>query len=135
MNRVLAEKENREILEYIEKNDTAFQKSPLAFWYKIEKQGEGSPIKKGSKVRVLYTLSLLDGTICYTPENEGDVILNIGRYDIIKGLDDAILMLNEGGQGKFIIPSDLAFGMIGDQNCVGSKRTVIYDIQSVEIIP
>ena len=61
--------------------------------------------------------------------------MNIGRYDINKGLDEAVLMLNEGGSGQFIIPSGLAFGMLGDLDCVEAKETVIYDIQSVEIIP
>lgn len=132
LNKQLTEKENKEIAEYIAENNLTFGQSPLAFWYKIESRGEGAPLKKGDEVRILYNLSLLNGKICYTPEYKGDKIIHIGRRDIVKGLDDALLMLNEGGRGKFIIPSSLAFGKIGDGDCVEPHRTVIFDIISVK---
>lgn len=135
MNVVLAQNENKEILAYIKKNKLDVEKSPLAFWYKIEEKGNGKPIKKGTKVRISFNLSLLDGSVCYTPKNKGIKKMTIGKADIIKGLDEALVLLNEGGRAKFIIPADLAFGMVGDQDCIGSKKTVIYDILSVEIIP
>jgi FKBP-type peptidyl-prolyl cis-trans isomerase len=134
MNKVLAEQENKDIEEFIEKSDIPFEKSPLAFWYFIEEKGSGKPIERGDKVKVSYNITLLDGTVCATPENGGTKTINIGMYDIIKGLDDSLLMLNEGGRGKFIIPSDLAYGMIGDGVCVGAKKTIIYDFLSVEVV-
>ena len=134
MNRVLAEKETKEIEAFVQQNQLDFTQSPLAFWYYIEYQGNGRPIKKGDKVRVTYNLSLLDGTVCYTPENKGDKTITIGKFDIIRGLDESLLLLNEGGRGTFIIPSDLAFAMIGDQDCIGAKKTIIYEIKTLEII-
>ena len=136
MNRVLAELEKKNIAEYIAKTDTSFRQSPLAFWYKIEREGKGATLKRGDNVHIRFNLGLLDGSICYTPEHKGEQTITIGRYDINRGLDEALLMLREGGRGKFIIPADLAFGIVGDQDCVGSKRTVIYEIISIEkIIP
>ena len=134
MNRVLAEKETKEMEAFVEQSDIYFTQSPLAFWYNIEYQGSGRPIKKGDRVRVTYNLSLLDGTICYTPQNKGDKIITIGKFDIIRGLDESLLLLNEGGRGMFIIPSDLAFAMIGDQDCIGAKKTIIYEIKTLEIV-
>ena len=134
LNRALAEFENENIAEYVAKTDTSFRQSPAAFWYKIEDEGNGAALQRGDKVHILFNLVLLDGSVCYTPDNKGDQIITLGRYDIIRGLDEALLMLREGGRGTFIIPSDLAFGMVGDQNCVGSKQTVIYEILFVEKI-
>ena len=132
MNRVLAELEKKNIAEYIAKTDTSFKQSSSTFWYKIENGGNGELLKRGDKVHIRFNLSLLDGSLCYTPDNKGDQTITIGRYDINRGLDEALLTLREGGRGKFIIPADLAFGIIGDQDCIGSKQTVIYDILSVE---
>ena len=134
MNRALAELEKKNVAEYIAKIDTSFQQSSSAFWYKIENNGNGAALQRGDKVQILFNLNLLDGSLCYTPNDKGNQTITIGRYDINRGLDEALLMLHEGGRGKFIIPADLAFGIIGDQDCVGSKQTVIYDILSVEKI-
>jgi FKBP-type peptidyl-prolyl cis-trans isomerase len=135
MNKMFAEKENQEIESYIKENKLETQKSPLAFWYKIQEKGEGRPIKKGTKVRILFNLRLLDGTICYTPQNKGKKEIVVGKIESTKGLDESLLLLNEGGSGLFIIPSALAFGIAGDQDCVGAKQPIIYEILHVEIIP
>ncbi len=135
MNKVLAEKENKDIAAYIENSNQKFTRSPLGFWYFIENPGIGRQIERGNKVHVTYNLKMLDGSVCYTPQHKGNNTIIIGMYDIIKGLDDSLLLLKEGGQGIFIIPSDLAFSTIGDQDCVGSKKTVIYEIKLIEILP
>ena len=134
MNRVLAEKETKEIETFVQQSDSDFTQSPLAFWYHIEYQGDGRALQKGDNVRITYNLKLLNGTICYTPQHKGDKTITIGKFEIIKGLDESLLLLNEGGRGTFIIPSDLAFAMIGDQDCIGAKKTIIYEIKSLEII-
>ena len=132
MNRVLAELEVKNIEKYIAETDTNFQKSSSLIWYKIENASTGKKLMRGDEVHISFNLSLLDGSVCYTPENKGDRTITLGKYDIIRGLDEAILMLNDGGNGKFIIPADLAFGMTGDGDCVGAKRTVIYEILEVK---
>jgi len=130
INKVLAERELEEIEAFVQQSDFDFTESPLGFWYNIEFQGDGRPIKRGNRVRVEYDLILLDETLCYERERT----INIGRFEITRGLDEALFLLNEGGRGTFIIPSGLAFGIIGDQNCVGAKRTIIYKILTVEIV-
>ncbi|GHT32082.1 hypothetical protein FACS189434_03060 [Bacteroidia bacterium] len=132
MNRVLAELEMKNIEQYVAETDSSFQKSPSLIWYKIEQQGSGKKLTRGDKVHILFNVRLLDGSLCYTPEHKGDRNISLGRYDITRGLDEALLMLNDGGRGTFIIPADLAFGMPGDGDCIGAKRTVIYEILSVE---
>lgn len=134
MNRVLAELEIKNIEKYVAETDSGFQKSPSLIWYKIENAGTGKKLVRGDKVHIRFNLSLLDGSLCYTPEHKGDRTIMLGRYDIIRGLDEALLMLRDGGSGKFIIPADLAFGIMGDGDCVGSKRTLVYEILKLEKI-
>jgi FKBP-type peptidyl-prolyl cis-trans isomerase len=134
MNRVLAELELKNIEKYIAETDTTFRKSPSLIRYKIENQGAGKKLTRGDEVHILFNVRLLDGSVCYTPDHKGDRTISLGRYDITRGLDEALLMLNDGGRGIFIIPADLAFGMVGDGDCIGSKKTLIYEILSIEKI-
>ena len=57
----------------------------------------------------------------------------VGNATVISGLEEGILLLRQGDRAKFIIPSHLAYGLIGDQNNVGSKTTLVYDIDLVKI--
>ncbi|MGE5317418.1 MAG: FKBP-type peptidyl-prolyl cis-trans isomerase, partial [Chloroflexota bacterium] len=38
-----------------------------------------------------------------------------------------------GDHAKFVIPSHLGFGLIGDQNKVPPKSTLIYDIELLDL--
>jgi len=132
MNVALAQKEEADIKAYLDSVGENMQKSEGGFWYEIKSHGYGDSIRRGDKVEVMYQLSLLDGTICYTPQSGGKKNIVVGRADETKGLDEALLMLKEGGKGKFMIPANLAYGMVGDQKKIGSKKTIIYEITSIE---
>ena len=42
--------------------------------------------------------------------------------------------MKEGDKAKLILPSHLAYGLIGDQNKIPQKATIIYDIELLELI-
>ena len=135
MNVALAQKELTDIAAYIDTAAPKMQKTPGGFWYEIKNAGVGDSIVRGDKVKVTYNLRLLDGTLCYTPADGGTKTVLVGHADETKGLDDALLMMTEGTVGDFIIPANLAYGMVGDQKRVGSKKTIIYEILSIEKVP
>jgi FKBP-type peptidyl-prolyl cis-trans isomerase FkpA len=49
------------------------------------------------------------------------------------GLEEGILLMHKGGKAKFILPSHLAFGLIGDQNKIPGKSTLIYDVNLIDL--
>jgi len=57
----------------------------------------------------------------------------IGETGIITPWEEGILMMNEGGSAKFIIPSFLAFGSTGLGKIVKPYTTFVIDVDIVEI--
>jgi len=43
-----------------------------------------------------------------------------------------MLLMNKGAKAKFILPSHLAHGLLGDENKIPSNATVIYDIELLD---
>jgi FKBP-type peptidyl-prolyl cis-trans isomerase len=41
--------------------------------------------------------------------------------------------MHVGDRAKFIVPSHLAFGLLGDQNKIPQHATLVYDIELVKI--
>jgi FKBP-type peptidyl-prolyl cis-trans isomerase len=51
-----------------------------------------------------------------------------------RGLDEAMQLLKVGDRAKLILPSHLAFGLVGDDNCVPRKAILIYDVQIIDFV-
>jgi FKBP-type peptidyl-prolyl cis-trans isomerase len=131
MNRILAEREQKEILQFIEEKGWKMEVSPIGFWYEIREQGTGKPFVKNDLGHIEYSLSMLDGTQC--AEN-APLIIKKGAGEEPRGIDEALGMLREGGSGRFIIPSNLAYGVLGnDDRCVKSHAAIVYEVKILEI--
>ena len=60
------------------------------------------------------------------------MVFTVGKGEVISGLEEGILLLHIGDKAKFIIPSHLAYGLLGDDNEIPTKATLIYDIEVVQ---
>jgi FKBP-type peptidyl-prolyl cis-trans isomerase len=49
------------------------------------------------------------------------------------GLEEVILFLKKGDRAKIIIPSHLAFGLVGDGNKIPAMATLVYDLELIEL--
>ena len=87
----------------------------------------------GDAVLVDFSVELLDGTICYTSEKEGPESFIVEKADIESGLHEAMQQMCTGDKGKFILPSFMAHGLIGDEDKIPPLTPVIYDIHLIEI--
>ncbi len=128
INRELVIKERERIESYIKRKGLDMKMTDAGIWYSISKNGEGDIIKGGDRVRLKYTCSLLDGTKCYSSEQDGDLIVVIGKSDIPSGLDEALRFLKKGAEAIIILPSNLAFGLIGDGDMIPARSALIYEI-------
>ncbi|WP_430972238.1 FKBP-type peptidyl-prolyl cis-trans isomerase [Sunxiuqinia rutila] len=86
-------------------------------FYVIEEQGEGLYIQSGDSIGIKYTGFRSDNgqifdSSTYHYEDETWKF----RYEpgnLIDGFEDALMLMNEGTKGLFIIPSNLAYGASG----------------------
>lgn len=69
----------------------------------------------GDLVTVDFEISLLDGTICYSSSENGPESFIVEKADIESGLHEAMQLMCTGDRAKFILPSHMAHGLIGDE--------------------
>jgi len=133
---------------YIQQNNITTEPRPSGLYFIEEQTGSGLMPETGDFVNVNYTLRMLDGEILiYTTDSllakEEEVYSKWQLYGPetiltginIRGLDEGLSLMREGGKARLIIPSDLAWGSGGYPAPVGSYVSVIIDLELVKVIP
>lgn len=133
-NQHMVRNEDQLIDSYISRYQLDMQKNGSGLRYKIQKVTGNRKIVAGNKVRLEYTVSLIDGTKCYDSSIDGPLEFIVGKSQIHSGLDEAILLLKEGEQAKIIVPSHLAFGLLGDGIKIPARSTLVYQINDIKVI-
>ena len=128
-NRHLVSTEAEDIEAYISRYGLELKATGSGLRYQIYEYGTGVKAEAGKVARIQYTLSLLNGKECYTSKNLGPMEFLIGRGGVESGLEEAILLMREGDRGRFVLPSHLARGLLGDDDCIPAKATLIYDLK------
>lgn len=131
-NRYIIQKEAERIGNYVERRGWDMDTTKSGLWYMIIEKGAGPDAVKGKIVTIEYEISLLDGTVCYSSEQTGLKQFTIGFGGVESGLEEGILLLNEGSEAIFILPPYLAYGSSG----IGSippYSTLIFDVELVDV--
>jgi FKBP-type peptidyl-prolyl cis-trans isomerase len=123
------------IREFIKTSNWTMQETPTGLQYWIYEHGTGENAQKDQHVWISYTISLLDGTVCYTADDNQPKEIHIGHDNIESGLHEAMQLMKAGDRAKFIFPSHLAFGFTGDSRKIPQNASVIYDIHLIRIQP
>jgi FKBP-type peptidyl-prolyl cis-trans isomerase len=134
LNRYLVQKDRERIENYINRKNLDMTESPTGLWYFIKKEGQGSYITDNDKIVIEYKCSLLDGTICYSSENDGTKEIVLGRSDLEAGLNQGLRMLKTGGEAVFIIPPFLAYGFTGDGKKIPSRAVIVYNVNILQVL-
>ena len=132
-NRYIIQKEVERIGNYVERRGWDMDKTKSGLWYKIIKKGTGPDAVKGKIATIEYEISLLDGTICYSSEQTGLKQFAIGSGGVESGLEEGILLLNEGAEAIFILPPYLAYGIPGDQKKIPPNASLVYNLKLIKV--
>lgn len=125
--------EDDQIENYISRHKWNMTKTGSGLRYAIYKKGSGPKAEIGKIAIMNYSVELISGEEIYSSEKDGAMEFLIGKGGVESGIEEGILLLHVGDHAKFIIPSHLGFGLIGDQNKVPPKSTLIYDIELLEL--
>lgn len=125
--------EEMEINDFLRRYGWNVQTTQSGLRFMIYKKGAGAGAESGKLATIRYSVKLLNGTLCYTSEESGPKTFLIGKGGVESGLEEGILLLKVGDRAKFILPSHLAFGLLGDQNKIPQNSSLIYDVELVEI--
>jgi FKBP-type peptidyl-prolyl cis-trans isomerase FkpA len=132
-NKMYVLRENDEIDQYIIRRKWEMIKTGTGLRYSILEHGQGQIAKPEQRAKVNYRISLFDGTECYSSKISGPKEFTIERDDIESGLHEGIQYMHVGDKALFILPSYLAHGLIGDENKIPPKSSVIYEIELLSL--
>ena len=133
VNKLLVDKDTEIIESYIKRRGWEMISTETGLWYEIYIKGDGSEIEKNDFITYNYSIWLLDGTLCYSSDSTGTKSFVVGRGGVESGLEEGVLMLNKGSKARFIMPPHLAYGLIGDENRIPARATIIYNIEILDI--
>jgi FKBP-type peptidyl-prolyl cis-trans isomerase FklB len=102
--------------------------------YKVIKAGTGAKPKATDTVSVNYRGTLIDGQEFDSSELAGKPV-SFGLNAVIKGWQEALVLMPEGSKWQVVIPPDLAYGAQGAGGRIGPHSTLVFDIELVAIGP
>lgn len=126
-------RQNDEINQYIKSHNYQMESTASGLRYMLMKKGSGDSARAGMIAKVMYKIYLLDGKLCYSSEQDGVKEVEIGKANIESGLHEGLQLMREGDKMRFILPSQLAHGLTGDQSKIPPLSTVVYEVELVSL--
>ena len=119
----------KEITDYITKNNLDAQKSNTGLYYIINEEGTGKRPTANSEVRVAYKGYFTSGKVFDESKPEG---IDFGLYQVIKGWTEGIQYFKEGGSGMLLVPSHLGYGSNGRPGIPGGA-VLVFDVKLITV--
>jgi FKBP-type peptidyl-prolyl cis-trans isomerase len=121
------------IESYGKRQQWNLKETESGLWFGIYKKGIGKKASVGKFVTLKYTLSLLDGTLCYSSDSTGIKQFTIGSGKVETGLDEGVAMMRVGDVAHIILPPHLGYGLVGDGNCIPPHGVLVYEVTLVDV--
>lgn len=96
--------------------------------------GQGQEASEGKIVEVHYTGWLKDGKKFDSTETcQKPMTFRMGAGDVIKGLDEGITGMREGGKRRLVIPPSLGLGKQGAGGVIPPNAVLIYEVELLAV--
>lgn len=128
-NKLIVRDEAKDIELLIQRYNWKMQSTGTGMFYSIDEDKQGKLLSKGDKVAIAYSISLIDGKEIYNSDRDGIKTIIIEQSDEPVGLRELLKKMSVGSKAKAVIPSHLAYGILGDNNKIPPYATLIYKIE------
>lgn len=132
-NKYLVRSEEENIIDFVKRYDWKMKQSGTGLRYVIEYKGNGPLVEYGNTVTIAYTIRLLTGDIVASSDKNGLKQFVSGKGGVEAGLEEGIKLMRKGDQAKFILPSHLAFGLMGDGEKIPPRASLVYEVELIKI--
>jgi peptidylprolyl isomerase len=133
---VIASPKTSDFDPYAGANEDEIVTTESGLQYVVLTEGEGETPNHGEVVSVHYTGWLLDGTQFDTSADRGvPFTFALDQGMVIAGWDEGIGLMNVGGRGRLIIPSELGYGSAGAGELIPPDATLVFEVELVDILP
>jgi FKBP-type peptidyl-prolyl cis-trans isomerase FkpA len=121
-------------LEFLEKNksEKGWQATESGLQYKAIFEGEGASPAATDLVKVHYEGTLLDGNVFDSSYKRGEPA-QFPLNQVIKGWTEGLQLMKVGGIFDFVIPSELAYGLQGNQ-VIPPNAVLKFRVELLEIV-
>lgn len=130
VDRVKAEGEEY-VTSFLDCNDDAVKTESGLVYYSM-KDGEGATPKAADTVEVHYHGTLTDGTVFDSSVDRGQTI-SFPLGGVIKGWQEGLAMMKEGGKATLVIPADLAYGDAGSGDTIPPGATLKFEVELFKV--
>ena len=132
-NKGLVTIDHERIEAFAERHQWEMGTTETGLWYQIYEHGTGDSARNGLIASLKYTVSLLDGTLCYSSDSTGEKTFLIGQGGVESGLEEGILLMRCGDKARFIMPPHLAHGLPGDNDKIPPRSTIVYQVELLNL--
>jgi FKBP-type peptidyl-prolyl cis-trans isomerase len=133
VNKYLVKKDVELIESYARRRGWDMELTESGLFYQIYERGNDIKAVNGKDATINYRLSLLDGTLCYSSEEQGPKKFTPGHSTEESGLEQGILMMHIGDKARFILPPHLAHGLLGDENRIPARSIIVYEVELLDV--
>ncbi|MDD4085662.1 MAG: FKBP-type peptidyl-prolyl cis-trans isomerase [Bacteroidales bacterium] len=133
--RIAQIEESQKLLEaFIEQENIEVSPTESGLYYIETERGKGDTPKIGQKVKVHYAGRLTNGLPFDDSYSKGEPFeFELGSGRVIKGWDEGIALMREGGKAMLVIPQDLAYGE-REMGRIPAFSPLVFEVELIEII-
>lgn len=125
-------KEGEEFIEgFMDCTDGAIKTDSGLVYYSMT-EGEGKSPESSNTVEVHYHGTLIDGTVFDSSVDRGETI-SFPLGGVIKGWQEGLALMKEGGKATLVIPSDLAYGDAGSGDTIPPGATLKFEVELFKV--
>lgn len=100
------------IASYVSTRTEKFQKTSSGLWIYSEKTAKTTKLKNGDNCKIKYSIYSYTDSLLYQKTE----FIIIGKKQVINGIEEAILLMNNSDSAILILPWYLGYGMKGNEN-------------------
>ena len=124
--------EGAEFIEgFLDCNEEAIKTESGLVYYEM-KEGDGAQPTTANTVEVHYHGTLTDGTVFDSSVERGQTI-SFPLGGVIKGWQEGLAMMKEGGKATLVIPYDLAYGEAGSGDTIPPGATLKFEVELFKV--
>jgi FKBP-type peptidyl-prolyl cis-trans isomerase FkpA len=132
-NKIIVKDESKDIEAFISHHQWKMQMTGTGLRIQIYEEGKGAKPDYKSTVGIAYKVYLLDGTLCYSADEQHPAKISLDANDLPRGLEEGLMQMAEGSKARMVLPYHLAFGITGDGDKIPPGRALYYDIHLIKV--